>query len=353
MPDILKQDARAVQAAVKILLDVLPRNAKAIHNISYTCGLIFREAGITVEQATDVLIAWSERLRALPNFKTLYPQYKKPSLYRYQIRYSVSSAYKRPQDKPSSSRFRTLTGKTPPPASFWDKADFSEGQVSRDKKPEKKTAKPKAGSSKTIPVIKPVEAREEKRPAEKILMSDNTDFFDGGPYIGPITVLLEKLGKLEKAGPADVDPVNTENGYSRSICLLAAACLESYVMRVRFLNRDGLAGGGSLPAADLLARLYPDFPFRDELSGALMLRDKIAGCQSSVTASRRKNKPDGSLSDIDPASVGAADALRALQTVWNTLTFLENKDDSQCKVSHIKVKHKSRMTKFGKVIGLS
>ena len=115
-----KKDTKAAQAAFEILLDILPKSEKAIHNIAYTFGLISREAGIPVEQATEFIMAWGERLRALPNFKELYPIYRKPSLYRYQVRYAALSAYKRTQDKPSSHWFEALTGKKAPTASFWD-----------------------------------------------------------------------------------------------------------------------------------------------------------------------------------------------------------------------------------------
>lgn len=115
-----EKDTRAAQDACEILLNVLPKSETGIHNIAYTFGLICRDTGIPVDQATALIMSWSERLRALPNFKELYPLYSKPSFYRYQVRYAVSSAYKRMQDKPSSSWFEALTGRKAPPASFWD-----------------------------------------------------------------------------------------------------------------------------------------------------------------------------------------------------------------------------------------
>jgi len=121
MAVISKEDKKAAQGALGILLNSLPRSEKGIHSIAYSFGLICREAGIPVEQATVVVMSWGERLRAFPNFRELFPLYKKPAFFRYQIRYAVQSAYKRSQDTPSSLRFKTLTGKTPPAASFWDK----------------------------------------------------------------------------------------------------------------------------------------------------------------------------------------------------------------------------------------
>lgn len=122
MAEKTKKELKAAQDALEILMNILPKSEKGIHNIAYTVGLISRESGVSVEQATELIMAWGERLRALPNFKELYPHYKKPSLYRYQVRYAALSAYKRTQDKPSSQWFETLTGKKAPSASFWDSA---------------------------------------------------------------------------------------------------------------------------------------------------------------------------------------------------------------------------------------
>lgn len=114
-----RKDMKAAHDASEILLNTLPKSETGIHNIAYTFGLICREAGIPAEQATDFIMSWSERLRAIPNFKERYPLYRKPSFYRYQVRYAVRSAYTRTQDKPSSHWFRDLTGKKAPEASFW------------------------------------------------------------------------------------------------------------------------------------------------------------------------------------------------------------------------------------------
>ena len=131
-------DKKAAQEAVETLLAVLPKSEKLIHDIAYSFGLIAREAGIPLERAMDFIIAWSERLKAaLPDFKERYPRYAKPSQYRYRVTYAVRSAYQRTQEGPSSRKFKSLTGKQPPPASFWDKADEEERPTpkSSDRRP--------------------------------------------------------------------------------------------------------------------------------------------------------------------------------------------------------------------------
>lgn len=133
MSVISKEDKKAAQGALEILLNSLPRSEKDIHSIAYSFGLICRESGIPVEQATNVIMSWGERLRAFPNFRELFPLYRKPAFFRYQVRYAVQSAYKRPQDTPSSLRFKNLTGQKPPAASFWDKLPESKKKIRRQK----------------------------------------------------------------------------------------------------------------------------------------------------------------------------------------------------------------------------
>ncbi len=117
------KNGKAAREAIEILLSLLPKSEKEIYQIAHSFGLISRETGIPVERATEFIIAWSERLRtAVPDFRERYPRYRKPSLYRYQVQYAVLSAYKRVQEMPSSRRFTALTGKSVPPASFWDRA---------------------------------------------------------------------------------------------------------------------------------------------------------------------------------------------------------------------------------------
>ena len=125
MAAINKEDKKAAKSAIEILLNILPKSGRGIQDIAYLVGLICRETGVPVEQATSVVMSWSERLRALTNFKELYPAHRKLSFYRYRVRYSVQSAYKRIQAQPSPRTFFDLTGQETPAASFWAKLPAS------------------------------------------------------------------------------------------------------------------------------------------------------------------------------------------------------------------------------------
>lgn len=135
MAAINKEDKKAAKSAIEVLLNTLPKSGRGIQDIAYLVGLICRETGIPVEQATDVIISWSERLRALTNFKELFPAHRKLSFYRYRVRYSVQSAYKRTQAQPSPRTFFDLTGQGAPAASFWAKLPASKTKGVNGKPP--------------------------------------------------------------------------------------------------------------------------------------------------------------------------------------------------------------------------
>jgi hypothetical protein len=369
MADIIinKQDSKDAQAAIKLLFEILPKSARGIHNIAYTFGLISRETGIPADQATDLIMAWSERLRTLPNFKELYPLYRKLSLYRYQIRYAVQSAYKRTNDMPSSARFKTLTGKKAPAASFWDKSD----DLDKVGLLNKAAGQMKAGA---------VDAEKEKLRVERTLTPDSMVAIEGSSYFGPISVLLEKLEKYVSSGSGEVRTDNAVNGFACSICLLAVACLESYIIKIRSADKSAQSLINREPHSNYMRKLYQDFPFVKELVEIYMLRDMIVhndlwktSCywydEDGLTSQEINNGSDRDVKygrfvdadsgktkslclNISPMKVDASDASKMLHTVWNTLIFLEKKNSVQCHVSHLTVRYKSKMVKFGKVIGL-
>jgi hypothetical protein len=125
MAAISKEDKKAAKYAIDLLLNILPKSGRGIQDIAYLVGLICRDTGVPVEQATDIILAWSDRLRAIEDFKELYPSQRKLSFYRYRVRYSVQSAYNRRQAQPSPRRFYDLTDQEAPAASFWAKLPAS------------------------------------------------------------------------------------------------------------------------------------------------------------------------------------------------------------------------------------
>jgi len=54
MAAINKEDKKAAKSAIEILLNILPKSGRGIQDIAYLVGLICRETGVPVEQATSL-----------------------------------------------------------------------------------------------------------------------------------------------------------------------------------------------------------------------------------------------------------------------------------------------------------
>jgi hypothetical protein len=68
--------------------------------------------------------------------------------------------------------------------------------------------------------------------------SDQLVTIVGSSYFQPITDLIARLLGRPKPSSNEVQTSSHENGYCASLVLLLVAMLESYVMRVRYINRD-------------------------------------------------------------------------------------------------------------------
>jgi hypothetical protein len=91
--------------------------------------------------------------------------------------------------------------------------------------------------------------------------SDQLVTIVGSSYFQPITDLIARLLGRPKPTSNEVNEVQTsshENGYCASLVLLLVAMLESYVMRVRYINRDRFPIK-RISVVDYLLQLYPDY----------------------------------------------------------------------------------------------
>jgi hypothetical protein len=211
-------------------------------------------------------------------------------------------------------------------------------------------------------------------------MNDSMVTIVGSSYFEPISVLLENLKKYDNGKSGEVQSGYYVNGYACSICLLSVVCLESYVMRVRFINKATQAEIDKTSVPEYLANLYPDFPLIEEVREIFILRDLIAhnhlweiyflwdddkgimpqSVKKRSTGDRKyrsavdtgNNMTQKLGLNINPVRIDAADVTKVLHTMWRTMIFLEKKNRSQCYVSHLFVKHNGKRVKFGEVIGL-
>jgi hypothetical protein len=169
------------------------------------------------------------------------------------------------------------------------------------------------------------------------------------------------------------------NGYSAAICLLAVACIESFVMRLRFLRKAPQKDLDRTPVTTYLTSIYPDFPYENELIEAFILRDivthnhlwhlgidwddsgmvlKSARKLSSgdkkyaahVDVPSRKTKTLGL--SVNPIRVGKSEVDKILKLMWKTFIFLEKKDFNNCSMSTQHYAYKGEMVCFGEVVGM-
>ncbi len=204
----------------------------------------------------------------------------------------------------------------------------------------------------------------------------------GSAYFEPISVLLEKLEKYDKGNSNQVQSGYYVNGFASAICILAVVCLESYVMRVRYINKATQNEIDKTSVPVYLKKLYQDFPFEDELFEIHILRDALAHnhlweisysyswdderAMTPYSISKRssgdtkyKNHVDETTSltkklrlNVNPIRINRDDAISVLQTMWKILIFLEGKNRNQCYVSHLPFSYKGKLKKFGEIIGM-
>ena len=201
----------------------------------------------------------------------------------------------------------------------------------------------------------------------------------GDSYFEPICTLLEQLENF-KEQTNDAQSGFFVNGFAASICLLAVACLESYVMRVRFVQKASQEDIDRTPVVNYLRSLYKHFPYKDDLIEIYILRDIIIHNHlwemgfvwededgMSVTSAKKRSTGDSKyLNNVDeisrktkvlgltvnPIKVGNVEVEKVLQTMWKILIFLEQEDRNQCYVSAAHYRYKGKMVQFGAVVGM-
>lgn len=200
----------------------------------------------------------------------------------------------------------------------------------------------------------------------------------GDSYFEPICTLLEKLEKF-KEQKNDAQSGFYVNGFAVSICLLAVACLESYVMRVRFVRKASEKDIDFTPVYKYLPKLYQNFPHTEEIKEIYILRDLIIhnhlwelgfsweNDEMSVTSAKKRSTGNFNyLQNVDvnarqtkvlgltviPTKVGNSEVTKVLQTIWKILIFLEQQDRNQCYVSAAHYRYKGKMVQFGEVVGM-
>lgn len=201
----------------------------------------------------------------------------------------------------------------------------------------------------------------------------------GSSYFQPIADLLDRWLSRPSDRPDAVQSGYFEHGYAASVILLLVAMFESYVVRVRYVQRPAVPTT-LRTAIDILLHLYPRLRHRKALTDVYVVRDAIFhnhlweieyswGCSPAmvlhgavrdpafgdkkyvtrVNPNTRRTKALGIA--VVPTRVDRRDAKKVFQTVWKTLLFLEAKNRNQCYVSHIHVRFRGKTVLFGDLIG--
>lgn len=184
----------------------------------------------------------------------------------------------------------------------------------------------------------------------------------GDAYLQPISVLLEKLF-LHPGSPEDEVGTGTRTcGYSISICILAFLYFESYTMRIRYLNPKYLSKKYRWNF-DFLEKLYKNFPNIDTLKELAVLRDlivhnhlweidfssdnkfrrKIDGAHKNSFSGDKKYENCVDLKtyktkilqlNVIPTKIGKSDVCKVLNSIIESLLFIEEKDINVCQISN-------------------
>ena len=201
----------------------------------------------------------------------------------------------------------------------------------------------------------------------------------GDSYFQPIADLIDRWLARPRPRSTSVQSAYFENGYAASVVLLLVAMFESYVVRVRYIQR------ATVPkdlrnALDVLNCLYPRLRHRKALVDVYVLRDTIfhnhlweidyfwGGSPSMVLrtavkhAAFRDRKYSARVNpntrrtkalglSVVPTRVDRRDVKRVFGTVWKTLLFLESKNRNQCHVSGTTTRFRGKAVPFGDLIG--
>jgi len=200
----------------------------------------------------------------------------------------------------------------------------------------------------------------------------------GSSYFQPIADLIDRLTARSRPKSNAVRSSNFEHGYAASIVLLLVAMFESYIVRVRYIQRAQMPSN-LRSALDVLLFFYPRLRHRKALTDIYVLRDAIfhnhlweieyswGGSPAMVLHGAARDPAFGDKKysvrvnpstrrtralglSVVPTRVDHRDARRVFETVWKTLLFLESKNRNQCYVSHLHVRFRSKTVLFGDLV---
>lgn len=201
----------------------------------------------------------------------------------------------------------------------------------------------------------------------------------GSSYFQPIADILERwLSRRKAPRPNKVQSGFYEHGYAATIAPLLVAMFESYVSRLRFIQRPHRAVTNR-HALDVLFGIYPTYRHKKALMDVYVLRDAIIhnhlweidySWSGSPTMKLHTATMDAAFGDkkfnqrvnlkirrtkaiglnVVPTRIDRHDVLKVFNAVWQALLFLESRSRMQCYVSHECVRFRGRTRPFGEIV---
>ena len=200
----------------------------------------------------------------------------------------------------------------------------------------------------------------------------------GDSYFQPIADLIDRWFSRPRPRTNALQSGYYEHGYSTSVILLLIAMFESYIVRVRYVNK-GTVPNTVRSAIDVLLHVYPSIRNKRALTDVYVLRDAVfhnhlweiefswGGSPAMVMHGAAKHPAFGDKKyaarvnpntrrtkalglSIVPTRINRTEARKVFQTVWKTLLFLENKNRNQCYVSDTHVHYRGKTVLFSGLI---
>lgn len=204
-------------------------------------------------------------------------------------------------------------------------------------------------------------------------MADTQQFISiVGDYFQVIANLFERLVSLKgiQKSAALAGPI--ENPFSAAIAILGVVGFESIFSRLKHVHKIS----GSKKPYQHIAELYSDFPYSDRLKEVYVIRDilahnhlwkiefkqmtgEIIGIERDQDFGDNKFKECVDLTagktkllklHVIPTSIDRTDSIQVIETVWDSLIFLEEKDRSNVYVSDQNYQYKSKLRSLPEIL---
>ena len=211
----------------------------------------------------------------------------------------------------------------------------------------------------------------------------NTVSIIGDSYLQPAVEMLDRILTSRRSRWRNQIRVNSfECGHAASSCFLVMLCLDSYIVRLAYVNNETKNRRKKLNALEFFEHQYPDYHSIHKLREAFVLRDLLAHNHLWEIESSRNSSGDeivaratlhpcfgdaklhASLNQSTrrtkhlhlhaiPTQVGREDAVKIHETVYQALREMEKDDINVCQASNLRVHFRGKNREWHEVIDMA